>query len=691
MSQHDYNIANGTFPAVRTDINNALSAIQTTNSGTSRPTGAVAGQLWLDTTSATTPTLKYYDGADDISLATIDHTANTVNWLDSTVSITGLSTTATGTVLTLSDTASTTTVNLIIDNQKELRFEELNANGNNYVALKSPASLTADYTFTLPSSYGSSGQALVTDGAGGLSWGSSGFSGATENAISSSAITLTSSSTQYQKVQINSTTNNYVTLPSATTMGTEGTSVFVIENASPIGTGLDIKNNGGNIIGTIPNAYTAFISLVDNSTTNGTWKISAVLDQAVIDISPTVNTNTPTNTTLTKVIHLTSTKLLVANFYATSTTVLTMYTKIGDLSGNTITFGSQQSTTLTIGSADITYWRADIVRLSDSAFILFWGSANASGGASIKRVSANTVSGTTITFGTQNGLSFPTGASDGTQTQATVYNGLLCRMSDTKFAVVYNTTTVVGGTYWQMCYSGSLTCNIITVSGTTLTVGTKVDLGTSTYTQPTTLVCHDTDRLCVVYYQHTSSTNGTGRTKVNIISVSGTTPTWGTSVNVESADIASVWDNLFYWIAPTNGTCSLNNIFGVALSTTSVVGIGGGTGSAVTGYILISISGTTPSIVATKAFDYAQTYNALLHINSSTLFIPHVIGNGGRYLYVSSAGFRISNYTVNSANSPYIAGNYSYATIRATSASTSFTTYNSGVSPNYIVNGTFIV
>ena len=61
-------------------------SINTSNSGTSRPSGAVAGTIWLDTTSATTPTLKYYDGADDISLATLDHTANTVNWLDSSVS-----------------------------------------------------------------------------------------------------------------------------------------------------------------------------------------------------------------------------------------------------------------------------------------------------------------------------------------------------------------------------------------------------------------------------------------------------------------------------------------------------------------------------------------------------------------------------------------------------------------------------
>ena len=170
MAQNDLVIANQSFPSFRTDLNNALSAIQTTHSGTSRPTGAVAGQIWLDTTTATSPTLKYYDGADDISLATIDHVGNTVNWLDSTVSITGLSTTATGTVLTLSDSASTSTVNLIIDNQKEVRFRETTANGTNYVALKAPASVSADLTFTLPATDGTSGQALTTNGSGVLSF-----------------------------------------------------------------------------------------------------------------------------------------------------------------------------------------------------------------------------------------------------------------------------------------------------------------------------------------------------------------------------------------------------------------------------------------------------------------------------------------------------------------------------------------
>jgi hypothetical protein len=193
MSQHDYNIANQGFSSFRSDLNNALSAIQTTNSGTSRPTGAVAGQIWLDTTSATSPTLKFYDGADDISFATIDYTANTVNWLDSNVSVTGLTTTATGTVMTLTDSAHTTTVNMILGNNTALRFNELTANGSNYIGLKAPASLSADLTFTLPSTDGTSGQFLKTDGSGNLSFATAGLTGATSTATGT---VLTLSDTQ---------------------------------------------------------------------------------------------------------------------------------------------------------------------------------------------------------------------------------------------------------------------------------------------------------------------------------------------------------------------------------------------------------------------------------------------------------------------------------------------------------------
>ena len=160
MAQHsDYNIANQGFPAFRTDLNNVLSAINTLNSGTSRPSSAVAGSLWLDTTTSTAPTLKYYDGADDISLATIDHTANTVNWLDSTVSITGLSTSATGTVLTLTDTYLNSTVSIRLPNATAIADDS----GNEYIKFAKTASAVNEITIT-NSATGNSPDLSVTGG-----------------------------------------------------------------------------------------------------------------------------------------------------------------------------------------------------------------------------------------------------------------------------------------------------------------------------------------------------------------------------------------------------------------------------------------------------------------------------------------------------------------------------------------------
>jgi hypothetical protein len=244
MAQHDYNIANQGFPAFRSDLNNALSAIQTTNSGTSRPSGAVAGQLWLDTTSATTPTLKYFDGTDDISLATIDHTANTVNWLDSTVSITGLTTTATGTVLTLSDSVNTTTVNLIIDNQKEIRFRETTANGTNYVALKAPASVSADLTFTLPATDGSAGQFLSTNGSGVLSFTTPASGITWQSSVKTSGFTAVAGEGYF----CNTTSSAFtVTLPATPTAGQQ---VAVVDYAGTFDSNvLTINPNGGKIEG----------------------------------------------------------------------------------------------------------------------------------------------------------------------------------------------------------------------------------------------------------------------------------------------------------------------------------------------------------------------------------------------------------------------------------------------------------
>jgi len=168
-------IDNQTFPSFRSKLNESLSALNTLNSGTSRPSSAVAGTIWLDTTSATNPTLKFYDGADDISLATIDYSANTVNWLDSSVTLTS--------PVSISGSASA---------GAEIRLPEDTDNGSNYVGLKASDSIASNVTFTLPSADGTVDQVLKTDGSGnlsftdvsgGTSWQSSIVTGTTLSAV----------------------------------------------------------------------------------------------------------------------------------------------------------------------------------------------------------------------------------------------------------------------------------------------------------------------------------------------------------------------------------------------------------------------------------------------------------------------------------------------------------------------------
>jgi len=201
MAQHDYNISNQSFPSFRTDLNNVLSAINTSNSGTSRPSGAVAGTIWLDTTSASTPTLKFYDGADDISLATLDYSANTVNWLDNTVSF---------------DIVNDTTPQL---------GGNLDVNGNSLVSTSNGnITFTPDGTgkvvisgLSFPTSDGSANQVLKTDGAGNLSFGD--VSGGT-NWQSSIVTGTTLSAVAGNGYWIDTTSNACtVTLPASASVG----------------------------------------------------------------------------------------------------------------------------------------------------------------------------------------------------------------------------------------------------------------------------------------------------------------------------------------------------------------------------------------------------------------------------------------------------------------------------------------
>jgi len=88
MSQvSDVSIANQGFSAFRTELNNILGALNSMHSGTSRPSSATTGTIWLDTTNSGSNSLeiKFFDGSDDITFATVNTSANTINFTDSTV------------------------------------------------------------------------------------------------------------------------------------------------------------------------------------------------------------------------------------------------------------------------------------------------------------------------------------------------------------------------------------------------------------------------------------------------------------------------------------------------------------------------------------------------------------------------------------------------------------------------------
>ena len=248
MAQHDMNISNQSFPDFRTDLNNALSAINSMHSGTSRPSGAVAGTMWLDTTSASSPTIKFFDGSDDISFATIDYSANTINFLDSTVSADLLSDTTpqlggnldtnshniafddahgindeNGNEQIIFQTTSSAVNQLDITNASTGNAPEISATGGDTnidlkLTPKGSGKLNLD-GIKFPNADGSANQVLQTDGAGNLSFASAGGGIEWQSTIVTGA---THTATAGQGIWIDTTSNACtLTLPSSPSVGDE--------------------------------------------------------------------------------------------------------------------------------------------------------------------------------------------------------------------------------------------------------------------------------------------------------------------------------------------------------------------------------------------------------------------------------------------------------------------------------------
>lgn len=140
MAQHDYLIANQSGAAFRADLNNALAAIVSQNSGAVEPSTTYAYMPWADITAGV---LKIRNAANSAWVELLE--------LDGEFG------------------SKTFNGNITVNAQGDVRFAD--ADSSNYVALQAPATVSSNLTLTLPSVDGTSGQRLKTNGSGVLSFG----------------------------------------------------------------------------------------------------------------------------------------------------------------------------------------------------------------------------------------------------------------------------------------------------------------------------------------------------------------------------------------------------------------------------------------------------------------------------------------------------------------------------------------
>ena len=215
----DYSLANQSGANFRTELNSILGAIQTLNSGSTAPSNLVAHMVFLDT-STTPATLKIRNAANDgfIELGT----ASTNFGL---ASLSG----------------STFTGDITLNAQSDVRFAD--SDSSNYVALQAPATISSNYTLTLPAADGTANQVLKTDGSGALGFASYLLLSETTNGqtvtggVRSNIVTLTDAANiAYDMDDGNNATvtlggNRTLDNPSNITVGQSG-SIFIVQDGT---------------------------------------------------------------------------------------------------------------------------------------------------------------------------------------------------------------------------------------------------------------------------------------------------------------------------------------------------------------------------------------------------------------------------------------------------------------------------
>jgi hypothetical protein len=252
------NIAEGCAPSgINNAIRELMAQLKDMQTGASGDTFTLTtvNSTTVDTTNLEATNLKAKDGTAAGSIADSTGVVTLASTVLTTTDINGG--TVDGTTIGATTPSTVVATQVDITAQGDLRLQD--TTGGQFVALQAPGTIATSYTLTLPVDDGTSGQALITDGSGVLSWSTAasgdvyGPASATDNAVArydgttgkiiqNSAVTIADDGATV--IAANSTSDGL----RITQVGT-GNALMVEDSANPDSTPVVIDSEGKTIVG----------------------------------------------------------------------------------------------------------------------------------------------------------------------------------------------------------------------------------------------------------------------------------------------------------------------------------------------------------------------------------------------------------------------------------------------------------
>jgi hypothetical protein len=291
-------IAEGCAPSgINNAIRELMAQLKDMQTGASGDTFTLTtvNSTTVDTTNLEATNLKAKDGTAAGSIANTTGVVTLASSVLTTTDINGG--TVDGTTIGATTPSTVVATQVDITAQGDLRLQD--TTGGQYVALQAPSTIATSYTLTLPVDDGTSGQALITDGSGVLSWSSAasgdvyGPASATDNAVARFDLT-TGKIIQDSVVTIADTTGNMAGV------GTLGVGAITTSGALTYG-GVTLNNavtgTGNMVLSTSPTLVTPVLGTPASGT------VTNLTGTASININGTVGATTAAAGTFTNLAY----------------------------------------------------------------------------------------------------------------------------------------------------------------------------------------------------------------------------------------------------------------------------------------------------------------------------------------------------------------------------------------------------